>query len=310
MQSLRVACVIPTCNGRRELERLLTSLWAQTAEFDTLIVDSGSTDGTLELARSRCSQVVEIAPGDFNHGATRQMMAEKYPQYDVLVYLAQTTWLDDPRAVELLLEPFEDQLVGAVCGRQLPHQDATVLSQHARWFNYPPVSRTKSLADVAELGARVPFMSNAFGAYRCNALRAVGGFPRHVILSEGMYVAAKMLLSHWKVAYQGTAVCRHSRNLSVREEFRRYFDMGVFQARESWIQARFGGAGVEALRYMKSELGFLGLRRFYLWPASLLRNGLKMLAFKLGKEEARLSRPLKRRLGLYKRFWDSEQLRR
>jgi len=310
MQSLRVACVIPTCNGRRELERLLTSLWAQTAEFDTLIVDSGSTDGTLELARSRCSQVVEIDPKDFNHGATRQMMAEKYPQYDVLIYLTQNTRLDDPRAVELLLEPFEDQTVGAVCGRQLAHEDATVLSQHARWFNYPPVSRTKTLADIPELGINVPFMSNAFGAYRCNALRAVGGFPLHVILSEDMYVAAKMLLSHWKVAYQASAVCRHSRNHSLREEFRRYFDMGVFHARESWIHARFGGAGAQGLRYVRSELGFLGVRRFYLWPASLLRNGLKLLAFKLGKEEARLSRPLKRRLGMYKRFWDTEHVRR
>jgi rhamnosyltransferase len=310
MQSLRVACVIPTYNGRRDLERLLTSLWAQTAEFDTLIVDSSSTDGTLELARSRCSQVVQIEPKDFNHGATRQMMADRYTQYDVLVYLTQDAYLEDPRAIEMLLEPFEDQLVGAVCGRQLPHLDATVLSQHARWFNYPPVSRVKSLADVPELGIKVPFMSNSFAAYRCNALFAVGGFPRHVILSEDMYVAAKMLLSHWKVAYQGSAVCRHSHNYTLREEFRRYFDIGVFQARESWIHAKFGGARAEGMRYVKSELDFLGLRRFYLWPASLLRNALKLLAFKLGKEEARLSRPLKRRLGMYKRFWDSEHARR
>lgn len=307
MQALRVACVIPTYNGRRELERLLDSLWAQTAAFDTLIVDSSSTDGTWELARARCNEVIQIAATAFNHGGTRQMMAETHPRYDVFVYLTQDAYLEDPRAIENLLEPFTDPLVGAVCGRQLPHLDATVLSQHARWFNYPPVSRVKSLADVAELGIKVPFMSNSFAAYRRDALRAVGGFPRHVILSEDMYVAAKMLLSHWKVAYQGSAVCRHSHNYSLREEFRRYFDIGVFQARESWIHASFGGARAEGFRYVKSELDFLGIRRCYLWPASFLRNGLKLLAFRLGKEEARLSRPLKRRLGMYKRFWDSEQ---
>ncbi|WP_346831410.1 glycosyltransferase family 2 protein [Pseudomonas abietaniphila] len=306
MQSLRVACVIPTYNGRRELERLLDSLWAQTAEFDTLIVDSSSTDGTLELARSRCNDVIQIDSKDFNHGGTRQMMAETHPRYDVFVYLTQDAYLEDPRAVENILTPFEDPLVGAVCGRQLPHLDATVLSQHARWFNYPPVSRIKSMDDVPELGIKVPFMSNSFSAYRRDALRAVGGFPRHVILSEDMYVAAKMLLTHWKVAYQGSAVCRHSHNYTLREEFRRYFDIGVFQARESWIHARFGGVRGEGFRYVKSELDFLGLRRWYLWPASFVRNGLKLLAFKLGKEEARLSRPLKRKLGMYKRFWDSE----
>lgn len=66
------------------------------------------------------------------------------------------------------------------------------------------------------------------------------------------------------------------------------------------------GVRGEGFRYVRSELDFLGLRRWYLWPASFLRNGLKLLAFKLGKEEARLTRPLKRRLGMYKRFWDSE----
>ena len=306
MQALRVACVIPTYNGRKELERLLGSLSTQTATFDTLIVDSSSTDGTLALARSRCNDVILIDGNSFNHGGTRQMMAETHPGYDVFVYLTQDAYLEDPRAVENLIQPFEDPLVGAVCGRQLPHLDATVLSQHARWFNYPPVSRIKSLGDVPELGIKVPFMSNSFSAYRRDALRAVGGFPRHVILSEDMYVAAKMVLSHWKVAYQGSAVCRHSHNYSLREEFRRYFDIGVFQARESWIHASFGGARAEGFRYVRSELDFLGIRRWYLWPASLVRNALKLMAFKLGKEEARLSRPLKRRLGMYKRFWDSE----
>jgi rhamnosyltransferase len=305
MQSLRVACVIPTYNGRRELERLLDSLAIQTATFDTLIVDSSSTDGTLELAQARCANVTRIDSRNFNHGGTRQMMADTHYGYDVYVYLTQDAYLEDPRAVENIVAPFEDQLVGAVCGRQLPHLDANVLAMHARWFNYPPLSRIKSLNDIPELGIKTPFMSNSFAAYRGTALRAVGGFPRHVILSEDMYVAAKMLLSHWKVAYQGSAVCRHSHNYTLREEFRRYFDIGVFQARESWIHGAFGGARHEGFRYVRSEMDFLGARRWYLWPASFMRNGLKLLAFKLGKEEARLSRPMKRRLGMFKRFWDS-----
>jgi rhamnosyltransferase len=305
MQPLRVACVIPTYNGRRDLERLLDSLSVQTATFDTLIVDSSSTDGTLELAQARCSAVTQIDSRHFNHGGTRQMMADTHYGYDVYVYLTQDVYLEDPRAIENIIAPFEDPVVGAVCGRQLPHVDANVLAMHARWFNYPPVSRVKSLSDVSTLGIKTPFMSNSFAAYRGTALRSVGGFPRHVILSEDMYVAAKMLLSHWKVAYQSSAVCRHSHNYTLREEFRRYFDIGVFQARESWIQATFGGARGEGFRYVRSEMDFLGARRWYLWPESFMRNGLKLLAFKLGKEEARLSRTLKRRLGMFKRYWDS-----
>ena len=108
----------------------------------------------------------------------------------------------------------------------------------------------------------------------------------------------------WWVAYAGNVQCRHSHNYSIAEEFERYFDMGVFHAREPWIRQTFGGAGGEGLRYVKSELKFLGLRHWYLWPSALLRNAVKLLGYKLGQQEAKLPVKLKRRLSMYKRYWD------
>lgn len=305
MPSLRVACVIPTYNGRRDLERLLDSLLHQNAVFDTLIVDSSSTDGTGELAQARCANVLVIDSKDFNHGGTRQMMVERFPDYDVYVYLTQDAYLEQSDAIANILLPFADPKVAAVCGRQLPHKDANLLAQHARLFNYPPVSRIKTLADAGTLGIKTPFMSNSFAAYRREALLAVGGFPRHVILSEDMYVAAKMLLDGWKVAYEGSAVCRHSHNYSLVEEFRRYFDIGVFQCREAWIYDSFGGIAGEGMRYVKSELAYIGPRRWWWWPMSIVRNALKLLAYKLSRQEKRLPTRWKKRLGMYKRYWDS-----
>jgi rhamnosyltransferase len=305
MSSLRVACVIPTYNGRKDLERLLDSLATQTADFDTLIVDSSSSDGTLELARTRCSNVMRIDSKDFNHGGTRQMMVETHPGYDIYVFMTQDAYVEDISAIANLLLPFADPRVGAVCGRQLPHRNANLLAQHARLFNYPPVSQIKTLSDAPRLGIKTPFMSNSFAAYRREALMAVGGFPRHVILSEDMYVTARMLLDDWKVAYEGSAVCRHSHNYSLREEFRRYFDIGVFQAREPWIYETFGGIAGEGMRYVKSELAFIGVRRCWWWPVSLTRNALKLVAYELSRQEKRLPTPVKKQLGMHKRYWDS-----
>lgn len=305
MQSLRVACVIPTYNGRQDLERLLDSLQTQTARFDTLIVDSSSADGTFELAQSRCANVIRIDSKDFNHGGTRQMMVSRYPDYDVYVYMTQDAYVEDINAIANLIVPFADPKVGAICGRQLPHKNANLLARHARLFNYPPVSQIKTLADAPVLGIKTPFMSNSFAAYRREALLGIGGFPSHVILSEDMYVTARMLLAGWKVAYEGSAVCRHSHNYSLREEFSRYFDIGVFQSRESWIYATFGGVGGEGMRYVKSELKFLGWQRLWLWPMAIWRNAIKLLAYKLSKQEKRLPKRVKRKLGMYKRYWDS-----
>ena len=304
MESIRVACIIPTYNGKSVLGRLLDSLQIQTAQFDTFIVDSTSIDGTLNLARSRVEHVTLIPSEDFNHGGTRQLMVERNPEYDVYVFLTQDACLADLDAINEIIKIFVDSRVGAVCGAQLPHKDATPLAQHARYFNYPTGVHVKTLNDVPRMGIKTAFMSNSFAAYRGEALNAVGGFPVHVIFAEDMYIAAKMLLAGWKVAYAGNAKCRHSHNYTIWEELQRYFDMGVFHAREPWIRQHFGGAGGEGMRYVKSELRFLGLRRLHLWPSAILRNAVKLLGYKLGQQEARLPIRLKRKLGMYKRYWD------
>lgn len=304
ISNFRIACIVPTYNGRAELGRLLDSLEQQSASFDLFIVDSSSQDGTAELARIRVPSVVSIPSSQFNHGGTRQMMVGLNPGYDVYVFLTQDAYLEDPDAIKRLLAPFADERLGAVCGRQLPHLNATPLARHARLFNYSDVSQVKSVEDVPALGIKTAFMSNSFAAYRGEALLAVGGFPEHVIFAEDMYVAAKMLLAGWKVAYAGDASCRHSHNYSVQEEFRRYFDMGVFHAREPWIREHFGGAGGEGLRFVKSELAYLGLSHSLLWPPAIFRNACKLLAYKLGQKEKGMSRRLKKKLGMYKRYWD------
>ncbi len=274
----------------------------------------GSPDGAVRYADRRLQlQRRHVRTGyfalphskDFNHGGTRQMMVERHPEYDIYVFMTQDAYLEDPEALANIVWPFTDDSIGAVCGRQLAHLDASPLAEHARLFNYPPTSQVKSMEDAPRLGIKTAFASNSFCAYRRQALMQIGGFPQHVILSEDMYVAAKMLLAGWKVAYEGSACCRHSHNYTLWEEFRRYFDIGVFHAREPWIRQAFGGAGGEGLRYVLSELKFLGPSRLSAWPGSFLRNAVKLFAYKLSQQERYLPKGLKKRLGMYKRYWDS-----
>jgi len=303
---MRISCIIPTYNGKNKLLRLLNSLQNQTIKFDILIVDSSSNDGTQELARDYVDNVTVVPSVEFNHGGTRQLMVDRNPGYDIYVFLTQDACLVGPDSMSEIIQPFSDSQVGAVCGRQLPHPDSTYFAQHARFFNYPAGLQVKTLADVPRLGIKTAFMSNSFAAYRGDALKAIGGFPLHVIFAEDMYVAAKMLMAGWKVAYAGNAQCYHSHNYTIIEEFSRYFDMGVFHAREPWIRQKFGGAGGEGVRYVKSELKFLGIRRLHLWPSAVLRNAVKLLGYKLGQHEAGLPIGIKRNLSMYKRYWEGQ----
>ncbi|WP_242495476.1 glycosyltransferase [Salinicola tamaricis] len=237
-QGSRALLVVPSFNDVRCLERLLDSL---PAEFPLFVIDSSSSDGTQELLAERQVDYEVIPQREFNHGGTRQKAVVDRPGYEFYVYLTQDAYLVEPSAISKLLAYFDDKEVGAVCGRQLPHLDANPLAKHARLFNYPVDSEIKSLEDAAWLGLKVAFMSNSFAAYRVEALTEVGGFPGDVIVAEDMFVAARMLQSGWKVAYAGDACCRHSHNYRPIEEFRRYFDTGVFHICQPWIQENWGG---------------------------------------------------------------------
>ena len=132
----------------------------------------------------------------------------------------------------------------------------------------------------------------------------IGGFPSDTILSEYTYVAAKMLLSGWKIAYCAEAEVYHSHNYSFFQEFKRYFDIGVFQSRESWIQEKFGKAEGEGFRYVISEWK-------YLWnhhhkssiPLAFLRTVAKYLGYRFGLVEDMLPISLKRMISMHHRYW-------
>jgi rhamnosyltransferase len=300
---LATIVIIPTRNDKKSLERILDSLECSISIFDTLIIDSDSSDGSLEVARLRIKNVFSIHGDEFNHGGTRQIMVDRNPDYCFYVFLTQDAILANQDSIDKIVKPFHDPLVGAVCGRQIPHNDASHLASHARIFNYPEESQVNSLEDSHRLGLKTAFLSNSFAAYRATALKDAGGFPDHVIFGEDMYVAARMLQKGWKIAYAADAKCLHSHNYTLVEEFRRYFDNGVFHARDPWIREMLGGTAGEGGRYVFSELRFLGWKRFYLWPLSLLRNAVKLIAFRMGLLERYLPDKLKHRFSMNQKFW-------
>jgi len=301
---VKVAIAVPTLNAG-----LLWSDWIQAllatgvAINDIYIIDSGSVDNTVNQSRDAGFNVIEIKPGTFNHGGTRQLLVESLVVYEVVVFLTQDAVLASPDAISSLVNVFDNPTVGAAYGRQLPRKKSTHIEAHARLFNYPEKSRMNSLEDVDSLGIKTVFMSNSFAAYRVSALKEVGGFPENTIVSEDMYVAAKMIIGGWKIAYRADATVFHSHGYTMFQEFQRYFDIGVFNARESWIRQRFGIAESEGGRFVRSEIAYLMKKNPFLLPGSLLRTFLKLLGYRLGVNEAKIPVFIKAHLSMQKVYW-------
>lgn len=298
---------VPTLNAGAHAPGLVTALTAQAASpAVVLIVDSSSQDDTTEQFRAAGAHVLTIPRADFDHGATRQLALDHIGDVPIVVFLTQDAIPADAHAFERLVAAFDDATVAAAYGRQLPRAGAGVAEAHARLFNYPSESCVKSLADATRLGIKTPFLSNSFAAYRVSALREAGGFPRRTLFGEDMYVAAKLLLAGHRIAYVADATVWHSHSYSLGAEFRRYFDVGAFHARNRWIMQEFGRAGSEGRAYVRSELGYAAKRAPVAIPGLLLRDALKLLGMQVGKREALLPRRLKPRLSMNPRFWDTE----
>ncbi|NWC96007.1 MULTISPECIES: glycosyltransferase family 2 protein [unclassified Pseudomonas] len=302
---MRTALIIPTRNASSHLDKLLPALRMQTLQPDeTLVVDSASSDDTVARFRAFGVRVEVIDAKDFNHGGTRRWASEQVDG-DVLIVMTQDAIPAEPETFAHLVGELElDPLNGVAYGRQLPHPDAGVLGAQSRHFNYPPQSRSKTLADAPELGIKTCFSSDSFSVYRRSALQAVGGFPADVIGSEDAYVAARMLLEGYKVRYAATALVYHSHDYRLMDEFHRYFDIGVFYGREPWIRQAFGDAGGEGKRYVLAELRALreagALHRV---PEVLVRSAFKLLGYRLGHLERQLPLALKRRISMFPGYW-------
>jgi rhamnosyltransferase len=295
--------VVPTLNAAEGWSRLTSPLSKSVASDRVLILDSSSTDETVNLATAAGFRLHEIERSEFNHGGTRQLAAELLPDAEILVFLTQDIELAQSDAIHCLLEAFTDPDVVAAFGRQLPRRGATPIESHARFYNYPAQSGVRTLSSREQLGFKAIFISNSFAAYRREALMAVGGFPRDVIFGEDTTTAARLLLAGQKIAYVAEAKVYHSHSYTLMQEFRRYFDIGVLHRRESWMLSEFGGAGGEGGRFVRSELRYLWPRYWWLIPSSLIRTAIKLVGYRLGRMENRLSVRFKRNLSMNRQFW-------
>jgi rhamnosyltransferase len=131
-----ISIIIKTKNQRPFIERSLASIFSQTLhDFETIVVDSGSTDGALDVVRRYQSQygasrlrLLQIPPAEFHHVKTLNFAVERARgQYIVSLsgdaVPATDTWL------ESLVRHFDDPLVAGVYGRQLSDSEAHLLER-------------------------------------------------------------------------------------------------------------------------------------------------------------------------------------
>jgi rhamnosyltransferase len=303
---MKVSVVIPTWNGGKYLRRLFATLREQTFRpVQVLIVDSSSDDDTRKICKDFGVDFIQIDAKNFDHGGTRNLGASK-AKGEIIVFMTQDTFFKDEAGLENLINPLGNPMIAASFGRQIPTEDANPVEAFVRSFNYPSTAMIKGMGDLPRLGIKTFFFSNVCSAIKKSVFEEVGRFPERTIMNEDMFLAAKLMVGGYRIAYQPHAVVFHSHNIFLGTQFKRYFDIGVFFNRNKWIK-NLARSESEGIRYLKEEIKFLSSNKKKSWiPYALVDTMIRFLGYRAGLLEQSLPLGIKKRLSLNKKFWLDE----
>lgn len=210
---IAVSIIIRTYNEAEHIEKLLTEVHRQQPPFryEIIVVDSGSTDRTVEIALSHGCRLVTISPQDFSFGYSLNRGIEvSLGEYCVFVsghcYPVGRDWLTH------LIQPFTDPGVALVYGKQRGAA-CTKYSEHQifqKWFQ-----------DEGKGRQTLVFCNNANAAIR-KKLWCEYRYNESITGLEDIDWAKAMVERGHFIYYAPDAQVIHIHRESYRQIFRRY----------------------------------------------------------------------------------------
>lgn len=207
-----VSIVIRAYNEEPHINRLLRGILRQhMRDVEIILVDSGSTDDTVAMAKRYPVRILSISPEDFSFGRSLNIgCAKAQGEFIVIVsahaYPVYANWL------EKLIAPFSDPQVALAYGKQRGCA-TTKFAEHQvfrKWF-----------PDERRVSGKDPFCNNANAAIR-RELWETNPYDEALTGLEDIAWAQSLIERGHKIAYVPAAEVIHVHNESSRQIYNRY----------------------------------------------------------------------------------------
>lgn len=225
-----VSVVIRVRNAAGNLQRCLAGLERQdlppSVGLEIIVVDNGSTDESVDVARRYGATIVPIEPEEFTWGGALNTGFEKATGQIVLL-LSSDTYAPDGNWLREMLKPFNNPNVAAVYGRQIPYRDAPVDERVRlkRYFPAASVEFNRNSGNV-EPNGRGLIASNASAAIRRDVWRQIP-FDENITAGEEGPWSCEVLQRGYSIVYQASAKVYHSHKDGPLKQAWRHWELRI-----------------------------------------------------------------------------------
>ncbi|MBU0707863.1 glycosyltransferase [Patescibacteria group bacterium] len=213
LDSKDFSIVIRTYNEERHVDKLLRSIYGQKTNknFEVIIVDSGSTDATLDIAQKYPTSILRINPNDFSFGRSLNLGIAK-TQGEIVILISAHCYPPYDNWITHITEPFQDKSVALVYGKQRGNHKTKYSENQIfkKMFPEQPIWKQTN-----------PFCNNANTAIRRSFWKEVP-YNEELTGLEDLDWANKMLKSGKTITYHSKATIIHVHEENPSRIYRRY----------------------------------------------------------------------------------------
>jgi len=249
-----ISVIIPNWNGKQFLAECIDSLKEQTFhDFEIILVDNGSTDGSAEFAVERYGEFVRIIRNKKNLGFTGgNNVGIQAARGEYIVLLNNDTWAAPTWLEELVKTTYLDRPIGMWASKVYSYYKRNQIEAVGELIYWDGLSRSRGQYEqeqgqYEEMG-EIFFPPGCGGMYRKVVFEEIGLFDEDFFAyGDDAEIGIRARLAGWKCVYVPKAVLYHKNSGSTGQ----YSPFKAFYVERNrfWI----------TLKYFPSPLLFLSI---------------------------------------------------